>query len=195
MLRKAHPYSLYERFDFEVPIGHDGDNYDRFLVRTEEMRQSMRILEQAVAQMPDDGPINVEDVRIMMPPKDQVYNTIEGTIAERVIGTSPPHVRTQANRTTSRGNSLRIKGGYVNLLYDHIRRPNRRTRLCWLASQPARMGWLLAWHRAVGRLISRETRTGCARSRPSRACGSPGRTRSRRACPARWRADRSRTLR
>ncbi len=92
-VRKAHPYSLYERFDFEVPIGHDGDNYDRFLVRTEEMRQSMRILEQAVAQMPDDGPINVEDVRIMMPPKDQVYNTIEGTIAHFKLvmeGLKPP---------------------------------------------------------------------------------------------------------
>ncbi|MBK8173695.1 MAG: glycosyltransferase family 2 protein [Sandaracinaceae bacterium] len=65
-------------------------------------------------------------------PPDTFFLNFE--FLERVIGTSPPHVRTQANRTTSRGNPLRIKGGYVNLLYDHIRRPNRRTRLCWLAS-------------------------------------------------------------
>jgi len=80
-VRKAHPYLVYDRFDFEVPIGHDGDNYDRFLVRTEEMRQSCRILAQACDQMPDDGPINVDDPRVMLPEKQSVYTTIEATIA------------------------------------------------------------------------------------------------------------------
>ena len=80
-VRKAHPYLVYDRFDFEVPIGHDGDNYDRFLVRTEEMRQSCRILAQACDQMPDDGPINVDDPRVMLPEKHAVYTTIEATIA------------------------------------------------------------------------------------------------------------------
>jgi len=80
-VRKAHPYLVYDRFDFEVPIGHDGDNYDRFLVRTEEMRQSCRILAQACDQMPDDGPIDVDDPRVMLPPKQSVYTTIEATIA------------------------------------------------------------------------------------------------------------------
>jgi NADH-quinone oxidoreductase subunit D len=80
-VRKAHPYSVYDRFDFEVPIGHRGDNYDRFLVRTEEMRQSIRILRQAIQQMPTDGPVCVDDVRIVLPEKAEVYTTIEGTIA------------------------------------------------------------------------------------------------------------------
>ncbi len=80
-VRKAHPYLVYDRFDFDVPIGHDGDNYDRFLVRTEEMRQSCRILAQACDQMPDDGPINVDDPRVMLPEKHAVYTTIEATIA------------------------------------------------------------------------------------------------------------------
>lgn len=80
-VRKTHPYSVYDRFDFEVPVGHDGDNYDRFLCRAEEMRQSLRIIRQAVQQMPTDGPVSVADVRVVMPEKMSVYNTIEGTIA------------------------------------------------------------------------------------------------------------------
>lgn len=92
-VRKANPYSVYDRFDFEVPIGHDGDNYDRFLVRMEEIRQSCSILKQAVQQMPDSGPVNVDDPRIVLPPKDEVYTTIEATIAHFKLvmeGIKPP---------------------------------------------------------------------------------------------------------
>ena len=80
-VRKDHPYMVYDRFDFDVPVGEDGDNWDRFMVRLEEIRQSVRIIEQALDQMPDDGPINVDDPRIVYPDKDSVYTTIEGTIA------------------------------------------------------------------------------------------------------------------
>ncbi len=80
-VRKDHPYMVYDRFDFDVPIGEDGDNWDRFMVRLEEIRQSVRIIEQALEQMPDDGPVNVDDPRIILPEKDQVYTTIEATIA------------------------------------------------------------------------------------------------------------------
>jgi len=80
-VRKDHPYMGYDRFDFEVPIGEDGDNWDRFMVRFEEVRQSVRIIEQAIEQMPDDGPVNVDDPRISLPEKDDVYTTIEATIA------------------------------------------------------------------------------------------------------------------
>ncbi|MEM6959471.1 MAG: NADH-quinone oxidoreductase subunit D, partial [Myxococcota bacterium] len=80
-VRKDHPYMVYDRFDFEVPVGTDGDNWDRFMVRTEEIRQSMRIIEQALEQMPDEGPINVDDPRIMLPEKREVYTTIEATIS------------------------------------------------------------------------------------------------------------------
>jgi NADH-quinone oxidoreductase subunit D len=80
-VRKAHPYSVYDRFDFEVPVGHDGDNYDRFLCRMEEMRQSLSIIKQALQQIPKDGPVSVDNVRVVLPEKEAVYNTIEGTIA------------------------------------------------------------------------------------------------------------------
>jgi NADH-quinone oxidoreductase subunit D len=80
-VRKAHPYLVYDRFDFDVPVGTAGDNWDRFMVRIEEIRQSIRILEQAMSQMPDEGPVNVDDPRIVLPPKKEVYTTIEGAIA------------------------------------------------------------------------------------------------------------------
>jgi NADH-quinone oxidoreductase subunit D len=80
-VRKVYPYLDYDTYDFEVPIGQDGDTFDRFMVRMEEIRQSCRILTQALERLADDGPINVDDPRIILPPKDQVYTTIEGTIA------------------------------------------------------------------------------------------------------------------
>lgn len=92
-VRKDHPYMVYDRFDFDVPVGEDGDNWDRFMVRFEEVRQSVRIIEQALEQMPDDGPVNVDDPRIIYPAKDQVYTTIEGTIAHFKLvmeGIKPP---------------------------------------------------------------------------------------------------------
>jgi len=79
-VRKSHPYLVYDRLDFDVPVGTSGDNYDRFMCRSEEIRQSWRIIEQALDQMPDSGPVDLTDPRIMLPPKEEVYSTIEGTI-------------------------------------------------------------------------------------------------------------------
>jgi NADH-quinone oxidoreductase subunit D len=79
-LRKNAPYLVYDRLEFEVPLGHKGDNYDRYLVRMEEIRQSARILRQVIRDIPD-GPVNVDDWRVVLPPKEAVYNTIEGMIA------------------------------------------------------------------------------------------------------------------
>src|SRR6185436_13564968 len=79
-VRKDHPYLVYDRFDFEVPVGSTGDNFDRFIVRLEEVRQSVRILEQALAQIPP-GPVVVDDPRIILPKKQEVYNTIEAMIS------------------------------------------------------------------------------------------------------------------
>lgn len=78
-VRKDNPYLVYDRFDFDVAVGSRGDNFDRFAVRMEEIQQSMRILEQALDQIAP-GPVNIEDPRISMPPKREVYNTIEGMI-------------------------------------------------------------------------------------------------------------------
>jgi NADH-quinone oxidoreductase subunit D len=78
-IRKDQPYAVYDRFEFDVPVGSTGDNYDRFLVRLEEVRQSIKILHQALEQIPP-GPILCDDARVVLPPKREVYNTIEGMI-------------------------------------------------------------------------------------------------------------------
>jgi len=76
-VRKAQPYSGYEKFDFEVPVGSKGDNYDRFLVRFNEIDQSVRIVEQGLRDIPD-GPVRIDDPRYVLPDKSDVYNSIEG---------------------------------------------------------------------------------------------------------------------
>src|SRR5712692_6816466 len=69
-VRKAHPYLVYDRMDFEVPVGERGDNYDRFNVRFREMHQSKRIIEQALASLPE-GPVSITDPKVVLPPKEQ----------------------------------------------------------------------------------------------------------------------------
>jgi NADH-quinone oxidoreductase subunit C/D len=76
-VRKANPYLIYDRLEFTVPLGEQGDNYDRYLVRMEEIRQSIRMVQQCMAQMPP-GPVQLDDARMTMPPKAEVYGTIEG---------------------------------------------------------------------------------------------------------------------
>jgi NADH dehydrogenase I D subunit len=78
-LRKASPYLGYENFDFEIPVGNRGDTYDRYLVRMEEMRQSARIIEQALDNLPG-GEINADEPKVVLPEKEKVYNTPEGLI-------------------------------------------------------------------------------------------------------------------
>lgn len=78
-VRKDAPYLDYETYDFDVPVGTQGDVYDRYLVRVEEMRQSIRILEQAVQRLPD-GPLNVDDPRVILPPKTRATSQMESMI-------------------------------------------------------------------------------------------------------------------
>ena len=81
-LRREEPYSIYDRFDFDIPTGTRGDVYDRYLVRMEEMRQSVRIVEQAIEQMPE-GPIMPEKAprRLRLPP-GEVYMRTENPRGE-----------------------------------------------------------------------------------------------------------------
>jgi NADH-quinone oxidoreductase subunit D len=79
-VRKAHPYLEYGQVEFDVPVGSAGDCYDRFAVRMEEMVQSVRILEQCLDRMPKEGPISVDDPRVVLPEKKDAYTTIEGAI-------------------------------------------------------------------------------------------------------------------
>ncbi|TFE68224.1 NADH dehydrogenase (quinone) subunit D [Methylacidiphilum caldifontis] len=85
-LRKKNPYLGYEKYDFEVPLGSVGDCFDRYLVRIEEMRQSCRILEQALADIPT-GPIAVDEPRGYLPPKSSVLTKMEELIQHFIIVT------------------------------------------------------------------------------------------------------------
>jgi NADH-quinone oxidoreductase subunit D len=78
-VRKDFPYLDYETYDFDVPVGTRGDVYDRYLVRMEELRQSVRILQQAAARLPD-GPLNTSDHRVILPPKSQAMSDMESMI-------------------------------------------------------------------------------------------------------------------
>jgi len=78
-VRKSHPYSGFERYDFEISQGKHGDVYDRYLCRMFEMRQSVRIARQALDRLPG-GPINVEDPKIVPPPKHRVKQSMEALI-------------------------------------------------------------------------------------------------------------------
>jgi NADH-quinone oxidoreductase subunit D len=78
-VRKDFPYLDYETYDFDVPIAQHGDVYDRYLVRMEEMRQSVRIVNQAIERLPD-GPVNVDDPRLILPPKSKATSEMESMI-------------------------------------------------------------------------------------------------------------------
>jgi NADH:ubiquinone oxidoreductase subunit D len=78
-IRKAAPYHGYDELDFQIPVGRTGDVYDRYLVRMEEMRQSLSIVAQALERL-EPGPVLVDDPRVALPPKNEVYNSIEGMV-------------------------------------------------------------------------------------------------------------------
>src|SRR6266498_2318525 len=92
-LRKAHPYLVYDRLQFDVPIGSVGDCYDRYLVRMEEMRQSVRILHQCLDQLPGGSdnkpkePINIPDGKTVLPPKEKVLTRMEELIHQFILVT------------------------------------------------------------------------------------------------------------
>ena len=81
-LRKAEPYSVYDRFEFDIPVGLDGDSWDRHYVRVQEMYQSLSIVEQAVAQMPEGGVVSSLGRRVIRPPVGEVYVQTENPRGE-----------------------------------------------------------------------------------------------------------------
>jgi NADH-quinone oxidoreductase subunit C/D len=91
-IRKASPYYFYKDMDFEIPVGQKGDCFDRYLVRMEEMRQSLRIVSQVLNNLPS-GPVKVLDKRISLPEKKEVYTNIEGLMNHFMLvmkGVRPP---------------------------------------------------------------------------------------------------------
>ncbi|MBN2331594.1 MAG: NADH dehydrogenase (quinone) subunit D [Deltaproteobacteria bacterium] len=89
-VRKAIPYSSYEDFDFQVPVGDKGDVFDRYLVRMEEMAQSLRIVEQALENLPE-GPVKVDNPWVSNPPLDMVQEDISALIRRFKIQCEGPH--------------------------------------------------------------------------------------------------------
>ena len=85
-LRKAHPYLVYDKLKFDIPIGSVGDCYDRYLVRMEEMRQSVRILHQCLDQLPD-GPVSIPNGKTVLPPKEKVLTSMEELIHQFILVT------------------------------------------------------------------------------------------------------------
>ena len=96
-LRKAHPYLVYDQLEFDIPTGSVGDCYDRYLVRIEEMRQSVRILRQCLDKIPGGAdnttkePIDVADGKIVLPTKHKVLTSMEELIHQFILVTEGPN--------------------------------------------------------------------------------------------------------
>ena len=120
-LRVDEPYSIYDRFDWEIPTGEKGDVYDRYLVRLEEMRQSVRIVEQALDQMPTSGPITAEDLpKVIKPEPGEIYMRQENPRGEYGIymvsdGTDKPWRMKVRSPSFHNLSALRhqVRGGYI----------------------------------------------------------------------------------
>ena len=101
-LRKAQPYSSYDHFDFDVPIGTHGDVYDRYLVRMRETRESLRIIGQAMDNLPG-GPVNTSDRKVALPPRNEINTSMESLIHHFKLVTEGFRVpRARCTRRSSR---------------------------------------------------------------------------------------------
>ena len=85
-LRKTHPYLIYDQLEFDVPVGSVGDCYDRYLVRIEEMRQSVKMIRQCFKDLPD-GPVSIPDGKTVLPPKEKVLTSMEELIHQFILVT------------------------------------------------------------------------------------------------------------
>ena len=90
-VRKAEPYDVYDRMDFDIPIGKNGDCYDRYLIRLEEMRQSLRIMKQCLQKMPE-GPVRTEDPKVSPPRRAEMKQSMEALIHHFKLYTEGYHV-------------------------------------------------------------------------------------------------------
>jgi NADH-quinone oxidoreductase subunit D len=90
-LRKSQPYEVYAELDFEIPVGKNGDCYDRYLIRVEEMRQSLKIIKQCIAKMPQ-GAVMVENNKITPPKREDMKNSMESLIHHFKLFTEGYHV-------------------------------------------------------------------------------------------------------
>jgi NADH-quinone oxidoreductase subunit D len=90
-LRRAQPYECYSEMEFDIPVGKNGDNYDRQVIRMEEMRQSLRIMKQSIEKMPS-GPVKVENNKIAPPTRGEMKRSMEALIHHFKLYTEGYHV-------------------------------------------------------------------------------------------------------
>jgi len=90
-LRKAQPYEVYDRMDFDIPVGKNGDCWDRYLVRMLEIRESLKIMRQCLEQMPE-GPVRVQDQKVTPPPRAEMKRSMEALIHHFKLYTEGVHV-------------------------------------------------------------------------------------------------------
>ena len=121
-LRKARPYSGYEHFDFNVPVGTNGDAYDRYLVRLREMRESVRIIEQCLDGMPEGSHI-ADNRKVVLPPRGELATSMEALIHHFKLVTEGFH--RARGRGLQRG---RVPAGRARLLRGGRRRPQAGSR-------------------------------------------------------------------
>src|SRR5258706_9485953 len=120
-LRKSQPYDVYAEMDFDVPIGKNGDCWDRYLVRMEEMRQSLRIMKQALEKMPG-GPVVVNDRKVTPPPRAEMKSSMEALIHHFKLYTEGYHV--PAGETYTAVEAPKVEFG-VYLVSDGSNKPYR----------------------------------------------------------------------
>jgi len=127
-VRVSDPYSSYEDFDFVIPIGKNGDVYDRFMVRQEEMWQSLNIIQQAIKKMPE-GPFHAAVPDFYLPPKEEVYNNMEALIYHfKIVMGEIPTPHTEVYHAVEGGNGelgfYLVNDGGRSPYRLHFRRPS-----------------------------------------------------------------------
>ena len=120
-LRKSQPYEVYDKLDFDIPVGKTGDCYARYLVRMEEMRQSIRLMKQCLKDMPG-GPVKSDDYKISPPPRAEMKNSMEALIHHFKLFTEGYHV--PAGETYAAVEAPKGEFG-VYLIADGTNRPYR----------------------------------------------------------------------
>ena len=161
-LRKSQPYDVYDRMDFDIPVGKNGDCYDRYLVRIAEMRQSLRIMRQCLTEMPD-GPIKTTDGKISPPPRAEMKRSMEALIHHFKLYTEGYHVpaarpipRSRRRRASSGSISSRtaptsLTGArFARRASPSCRRPNScRKGTCWPTWSPSSARWMSSSEKSI----------------------------------------------
>ncbi len=91
-LRKSQPYEIYDQLDFDIPTGHTGDCYARYLIRVAEMRESLKIMKQCIEKMPKSGPVRIDDFKVVPPPRAEMKASMEALIHHFKLYTEGFHV-------------------------------------------------------------------------------------------------------